>query len=153
VFTPHELIEELIPLILRPRSHLVRYHGILGPAARDRDKVVPRSRPVEIGRPTPVNEAREIDPSRIPKFNRLPGAALLKRVFLVDVLECPKCKGRMKILAVVTAPASAHRILKHLGLPTEAPQLHPARPPPHMELDQACAVANELYPDPPCPDW
>jgi len=32
VFTPHELIEKLIPLIPRPRSHLVRYHGILGPA-------------------------------------------------------------------------------------------------------------------------
>ncbi len=59
----------------------------------------------------------------------------------------------MKILAVVTAPASVHGILKHLGLPTEAPRLHPARPPPQMELDQACAAANEPYPDPPCPDW
>ncbi len=41
LFTPHELIEKLIPLIPRPRCHLVRYHGILGPAAKDRDKVVP----------------------------------------------------------------------------------------------------------------
>ena len=41
VFTPHELIEKLIPLVPRPRAHLVRYHGILGPAAKDRDKVVP----------------------------------------------------------------------------------------------------------------
>jgi hypothetical protein len=68
-------------------------------------------------------------------------------------LECPKCKGRRKILAVVSAPASVHRILKHRGLPTEARRLHSARPPPQMELDQACAAANELYPDPPCPDW
>jgi hypothetical protein len=43
---------------------------------------------------------------------------LRKRVFLVDVLECPKCAGRMKIVAVVTGPASVRRILKHLGLPT-----------------------------------
>jgi hypothetical protein len=41
VFTPYELIEKLIPLIPRPRRHLVRYHGILGPAAKDRAKVVP----------------------------------------------------------------------------------------------------------------
>ena len=104
VFTPHELIEKLIPLIPRPRSHLVRYHGILGPAAKDREKVVPRSGPAEFGRPTPVAEGREIDPSRSPRFNRLPWAVLLKRVFLVDVLKCPKCAGRMKIVAVVTAP-------------------------------------------------
>jgi hypothetical protein len=38
VFTPHELMEKLIALIPRPRAHLVRYHGILGPAAEDRDK-------------------------------------------------------------------------------------------------------------------
>ena len=44
VFTPHELIEKLIPLIPRPRCHLVRYHGILGPAAKDRAKVVPTQR-------------------------------------------------------------------------------------------------------------
>jgi hypothetical protein len=41
-FTPHELIEKLVPLIPRPRAHLIRYHGILGPAAEDLDKVVPK---------------------------------------------------------------------------------------------------------------
>jgi hypothetical protein len=29
-------VEKLIPLIPRPRCHLVRYHGVLGPAAEDR---------------------------------------------------------------------------------------------------------------------
>jgi hypothetical protein len=33
VFTSHELIEKLGLLIPRPRAHLVRYHGILGPVA------------------------------------------------------------------------------------------------------------------------
>jgi hypothetical protein len=153
VFTPHELIEKLIPLIPRPRSHLVRYHGIFGPAAKDRDKVVPRSGPVDFGGPTPVAEARDIDPSRIPRLNRLPWAVLLKRVFLVDVLECPKCAGRMKILAVVTAPTTVRRILKHLGLPTEAPQLHAARPPPQMELEEPPVDTVDFYPDPPGSDW
>jgi hypothetical protein len=152
VFTPHELIEKLIPLIPRPRSHLVRFHGILGPAAKDREKVVPALVPVEYGRPAPPDEPREIDPSSIPRFSRLPWAVLLKRVFLVDVLECPKCKGRMKILAAVTAPASVRRILDHLGLPSEVPRLQQARPPPQLQLGDGEAHSDGFYPDPPCPE-
>ena len=64
MFTPHELIEKLIPLVPRPRAHVVRYHGILGPAAKDRGKVVPRSGPVEIGRSSEKNEPREVDSTR-----------------------------------------------------------------------------------------
>jgi len=153
VFTPQELIEKLVPLIPRPRAHVVRYHGILGPAAKDRAKVVPCSAPREYGRPDSIAAPREIDPGRVPRFNRLPWATLLKRVFLVDVLECPKCKGRMKILAAVIAPASVRRILKHLGLPSETPSLHAARPPPQVEFDEACMRADDFVPDSPCPDW
>jgi hypothetical protein len=104
VFTPKELIEKLIPLIPRPRTHVIRYHGILGPAAKDRHKIVPGSGPVQYGRETGQPKLHQIDAS--PRLNRLPWAILLKRVFLVDVLECPKCRGRMEILAVVTKPAS-----------------------------------------------
>ena len=153
LFTPHELIDKLIPLIPRPRSHLVRYHGVLGPAAKDRDKVVARCGPFEFGKPHALAEARDIDPSRIPRFNRVPWAVLLKRVFLVDVLECAKCAGRMKILAVVTTPASVCQILKHFGLPTEAPKLHAARPPPQMELAEPPAGPDDCYTDPPHSDW
>ena len=69
--------------------------------------MVPALGPVEFGRPATAAGPREIDPSSIPRLGRLPWAVLLKRVFLVDVLECPKCKGRMKILAAVTEPARA----------------------------------------------
>jgi hypothetical protein len=69
VFTPHELIEKLIPLIPRPRCHLVRYHGILGPAAKDRAKVVPTPpappAPDAAGadnKRAPANPARSISP-------------------------------------------------------------------------------------------
>ena len=33
VFTPSELIERLLPLVPRPRKHIIRFHGILAPAA------------------------------------------------------------------------------------------------------------------------
>jgi 23S rRNA U2552 (ribose-2'-O)-methylase RlmE/FtsJ len=53
---------------------------------------------------------------------RLDWAALLLRVFAIDVLECPKCEGRMRILAVITDPDAVERILEHFELPTEPPR-------------------------------
>jgi hypothetical protein len=57
----------------------------------------------------------------------------LKRTFGIDVLECPKCKGRMKLLAVVTDPKSIQRMLRHLGEATEPPTREPARGPPYWK--------------------
>ncbi len=58
----------------------------------------------------------------------LPWAELLKRVFAVDVLGCPRCGGRMRILAAIQTPEAIRAILDHLGLPSRAPPLAPARP-------------------------
>ena len=147
VFTPQELIEKLIPLIPRPRSHEIRYHGVLGPAAKDRHKIVPRSGPVQYGGETRPPSSHPIDVS--PQLNRLPRAVQLKRVFLVDVLECPKCKGRMEILAVVTEPASVRRYLEGMDLPSEAPRPHVARPPPQADWEEVIAENDDVYADPP----
>ena len=43
-------------------------------------------------------------------------AELMKRVFLVDVLECERCGGRMKIIAAIHSPDVAVKILKCLDL-------------------------------------
>jgi len=41
VFAPQKLIEKLAALVPPPRFHLARYHGILGPCASERDRIVP----------------------------------------------------------------------------------------------------------------
>jgi hypothetical protein len=41
VFTPLEFIERLCALVPTPRAHLVRYSGVLGPAAKWRSQIVP----------------------------------------------------------------------------------------------------------------
>ena len=51
---------------------------------------------------------------------RVDWATLLRRSFSVDVLECPKCHGRLRMIAVITEREPARRILAHLGLPTES---------------------------------
>jgi len=66
--------------------------------------------------------------------SRIDWASLLRRSLDVDVLECPKCHGRLRVLAVITEREPVVRILSHLGLPTEAPPLARARDP-SDELD------------------
>jgi hypothetical protein len=54
----------------------------------------------------------------------------MRRVFDIDVLACPRCGGRMSVIATIEAGDVMRTILDHLGLPTDAPSPLPARPPP-----------------------
>ena len=60
---------------------------------------------------------------------RVDWSALLRRSFQVDVMQCAKCGGRLRVLAVITEREPVRRILSHLGLPPEAPPLAHARDP------------------------
>jgi hypothetical protein len=43
-------------------------------------------------------------------------ARLIKKVYEVDPLKCPKCSGSMKIKAFIRDPKEISRICKNLGL-------------------------------------
>jgi Putative transposase/Transposase zinc-binding domain len=60
---------------------------------------------------------------------RVDWATLLRRSFSVDVLECSKCHGRLRMVAVITEHEPVRRILTHLGMPTEPPPVARARDP------------------------
>jgi putative transposase/transposase-like zinc-binding protein len=125
VFTPFEFIERLLPLIPRPGKHTIRFHGILAPAAGYRAKVVPAAKA-----PAPTRQAPGPEP---PARYRLPWAELLRRVFLVDALDCPRCHGRMRIVAAVTESNAAERILRHLGEHSAPPPVAGPRAPPSQD--------------------
>ena len=125
VFTPAEFIEKLIPLIPRPRAHLVRYSGVLAPAAGWREFVVPEPDP----RAAEVASRGDPPPSPTTRV-RIPWADLLRRVFLVDALECPRCHGRMRLISAVIQTAALERILKHMALPSSPPLIRSPRAPP-----------------------
>jgi hypothetical protein len=132
LYTPHELLERLVAIVSRPRAHLTRYFGVFAPAFAARAGIVPSAEPTAPRRRRPVGDAA---PPKAPKVpNRLPWASLIWRVFLKDVLECARCKGRMEIVASLTSKAAITRVLGHLGLSADAPGFHPARPPPQTEL-------------------
>ena len=50
-------------------------------------------------------------------------ARLIRQVYEVDPLVCPRCGGTMKIISVIERPAVIRQILDHLGLPTVTPSL------------------------------
>jgi hypothetical protein len=60
---------------------------------------------------------------------RVDWARLLRRSFEVDVLECPKCRGRLRVLAVITEREPVVRILGHVGMATDVPPIARARDP------------------------
>jgi hypothetical protein len=59
-------------------------------------------------------------------------AELLRRVFAVDVLRCGRCGGRRELIAQITQPGVVTAMLTSLGLPSDAPTVHPARGPPEL---------------------
>jgi hypothetical protein len=58
----------------------------------------------------------------------------MRRVFGVDVIQCPTCGGRRRLLTFLTSPTTIRKILEHVGLPSDAPEIAAARPPPSDEL-------------------
>jgi hypothetical protein len=137
VFTPTELLERLVPLVPRPRINLLLYHGVLAPNAPWRSAVV--AHPVEnhaipdaASRPVTTSHTVAVDVttrSRMrPRYRTW--AELMRRAFEADVLACPRCGGRMVVLATIDDPAVIHRILTHLGLSTEPGEPTAGRAPP-----------------------
>jgi hypothetical protein len=131
VFAPLDFIARLAALVPRPRTHLLTYHGVLAPAAEWRDWIVP-AQPRPSRDPSQPLAERALRPDHAKK--RATWAELLKRAFEIDVLNCPWCGGKRKLIALITDGAVVRRILEHLGLPTAAPVLAPARSPPEFEF-------------------
>ncbi|MCK8603643.1 hypothetical protein [Desulfoferrobacter suflitae] len=49
---------------------------------------------------------------------------LIKKIYEVDPLTCPRCGHDMKIISLIHEPAVIERILGHLGLWKQHPDLH-----------------------------
>jgi len=60
---------------------------------------------------------------------RVDWASLLRRSFEIDVLACPSCGGRLRVLGEVTEPAMVRLVLDSLRMPTGAPRAARARDP------------------------
>ena len=115
---------------------MIRYHGSLAPGSKLRSRIVPRPSAIEPAdgeshSPGCGGERPGGCGADPPSQGRLSWAELMRRVFDVDVFECPRCTGRMRIVATITQPEVIRSILECVGLPARPPPLAPAR-----ELEQ-----------------
>jgi hypothetical protein len=138
IFERQDFMAKLAVLVPAPRAHLTRYHGILGPAAKCRPLIIPTGgdgnssqTPLNAQPPSqsstapaaPVMESEPAPQTPCSRKRNYAWAELMKRVFLVDVLQCERCGGPMKILAAIHPPDATRKILQYLGLPSRAPPL------------------------------
>src|SRR5207248_8941527 len=89
-------------LVPPPRAHLVRYHGVFGPASKWRSEIVPTPAQSTCLAPAPCSSAAPDAPGPPPApkpprpiDSRIPWNELFLRVFREDILACP-CGGRRK---------------------------------------------------------
>jgi hypothetical protein len=82
------------------------------------------------------------------EYRRLPAkgwAAMIRKVYEVDPLTCPKCGGRMTVVAFLTEHAVVDRIIDHLKLTFVA-----EKPPPpawaFRDLDMVADPPVEYFP-------
>ena len=82
-----------------------------------------------VDRATPVAAPlpEQIKPKNTPKYIRW--SELLRRVFGIETV-CQKCQTPLRLIALIKTEHVAKKILTAMHLPTEIPELHPARPPP-----------------------
>ena len=121
---PLSLLCPLATSVPPPRFHIVRYAGVLAPASPWR----PRIAPPPLAQ-TSSAAARPVRAKSAAAYR--PGAELLARTFAVDVLRCSSCGGRMRLLAMITQPASVAHFLAATGEATEVPRRSPSRGPPY----------------------
>jgi hypothetical protein len=111
---PLEFIARVITQIPDPRRHLVFYYGHYSNVARGLRKKRETQDPQEktSARDTPQPEP-VLTPAQRTALRRR-WAELIRRVYEVDPLICPRCEGQLPVISFITQPSVIRRILEHL---------------------------------------
>jgi len=107
VLEPLDFVARLAALVPPPRVHLTRYHGVFAANAALRAAITPAGR----GPGAPGRYATAESPT--PKHVALNWARRLKRVFGIEIEQCVRCGGRLKVIASIEEPELIERILAH----------------------------------------
>jgi hypothetical protein len=94
--------------------------------------------PVLHAEPTAITVAhwgRLDDGELFAKTRYVDWAVLMKRSFGLEVLRCPRCARKMRVLATLTHQETIRRILVHLGVRAEPLARAPARDPTWQQVD------------------
>ena len=115
VFDPLDFLAEVTQHIPNTGEHTIRYYGFYSNKSRGmRAKLAAMGKKIEA-----VVDVEEEEDTPFLKLCRSRWAALIKKVYEVDPLKCPKCGGQMRIISFIEKKDQAdiiEKILKHCGL-------------------------------------
>ena len=116
---PLDLIARLAALVPRPRLNLTRFHGVFAPNCKHRESVVPKRKPGAEKPDTPLAPMSWMQ--------------RLQRVFAIDIATCPKCGGKLRVIACIEDPDVIATILVHIQRRETAEPSQPRAPPRRSE--------------------
>jgi hypothetical protein len=107
VLEPLDFIARLAALVPPPRIHLTRFHGVFAAHAALRAAITPAGRGAGAQKRAVAAERPR------PKDIRMNWARRLQRVFGIEIEQCVRCGGRLKVIASIEEPELIERILAH----------------------------------------
>jgi len=133
ILSPLDFLAEFTQHIPPTGSHLIRYYGWYSNKARGQRRKRQQAEAELAATPTALGAGLATAPilgpevsSELPLRRRVSQtwAMLIKRVYEVDPLACPRCGGPMKVIAFIEPPQAdvIEKILRHCGL------WHPSSP-------------------------
>jgi len=144
VFDPLDFLAEVTQHIPNTGEHTIRYYGWYSNKSRGmRAKLAAMGKKIEV-----VVDIEEEEDTPFLKLCRSRWAALIKKVYEVDPLKCPKCGGQMRIISFIEKKDQAdiiEKILKHCGLWVDIEERAPpkefalAQEPQHIPIDEFLA--------------
>lgn len=155
VFSPCDFIAAITQHIPDKSFQLVRYYGWYSNKMRGQRDKRAAEKAKAAGNAVAVIDVSAHKPRRIPSAK---WRELIKKVWEVDPLLCPRCSHEMRIVALLDDRAVIERILRHLGLwlalrsfrevGEQGVRVSPARAPPEI-VDRVI----EPWPDDTFPDY
>ena len=106
---------------------MVRYYGLYANAHRGK-----------VRKMSLVPVALRMIEEALPSIPSKGWAEMIRKVYEVDPIICPRCGGRMKVVAFLTEPAVVDRIIRHLELTFAA-----EKPPPYPAFFGVSLMAAE----------
>ena len=127
-FTPLDFLAELSAHIPNLFEQTVRFYGAYSPRSRGKRRAQ-EAKALEGSAPLPA-------PTEPPLKSAVSRswARLIKKIYEIDPLLCPKCDSQMKIKTFITKPAEVARLMQNLQIPNFHPPpkfLNPEKSDPH----------------------
>lgn len=135
-FEPLDFMAWLAALVPKPRVSLTRFHAVFTPNSKYRKIITPAGRGKASKahlRSASISDTTAAEEVRSPMEQRasMTWARRLNRVLSIDITECEKCQGPVKIIASIEDPEVIKKILNHLKAREKERDSH-SNPLPHI---------------------